>query len=154
MLFLLFQVGAARYVLDTARVAEVLPLVGMKQIPLAPRGVAGLFSYHGAPVPAIDLSLLALGTAAPRRLSTRLIVVRHRDQTGTEQLLGLVAERATQTLRREASDFVRAGVNPGEAPYLGPVATHPGGIIQWVEVDRLLSPAVREVLFRASGEDG
>jgi chemotaxis-related protein WspB len=56
MLFLLFQLGEERYALDTSHVAEVLPLVAITPIPQAPTGVAGLFNYRGAPVPAIDLS--------------------------------------------------------------------------------------------------
>ncbi len=36
MLFLLFQLGKDRYVLEAARVIEVLPLMDLKQIPEAP----------------------------------------------------------------------------------------------------------------------
>ena len=35
MLFLEFQIGAEAYVLDTAQIVEVLPLVSMKRIPQA-----------------------------------------------------------------------------------------------------------------------
>ena len=38
MLFLLFQLGNDRYALDASRVVEVLPLVELKHLPLAPRG--------------------------------------------------------------------------------------------------------------------
>ena len=51
MLFLLFQIGQHRYALDSRRVAEVLPLVDIKEIPHAPAGVAGVFNYRGVPVP-------------------------------------------------------------------------------------------------------
>jgi chemotaxis-related protein WspB len=40
---------------------EVLPLVHAKRIPQSPAGMAGIFDYHGAPVPLIDLAELALG---------------------------------------------------------------------------------------------
>jgi len=50
MLFLLFQLGQDRYALEASRVIEVLPLVSLKRIPQAPRGVAGLFNYRGRPV--------------------------------------------------------------------------------------------------------
>ncbi|MBI3900009.1 MAG: purine-binding chemotaxis protein CheW [Gammaproteobacteria bacterium] len=148
MLFLLFQLGNDRYALDVASVAEVLPLVDLKQIPQAPLGVAGVFNYRGAPVPAIDLSQLTLGHAAPRRLSTRLILVRYPDDAGAERLLGLIAERTTQTVRRQPSEFVDTGVSQDGASYLGPVATDAHGLIQWIEVRKLLPASVRDVLFK------
>ena len=69
--------------------------------------MAGLFNYRGAPVPVIDLSQLTLGRPAARRLSTRIVLVHYPDESGGTHLLGLIAERATQTVRHEPSDFVR-----------------------------------------------
>ena len=61
MLFLVFQLGKDRYAIEAHQVIEVLHLVNVKQIPQAPAGVAGVFDYHGASVPLIDLAELALG---------------------------------------------------------------------------------------------
>jgi len=151
MLFLLFQLGKDRYALDVSQVAEVLPLVHLKQIPQAPPAVAGIFDFRGTPVPVIDMSQTALARPAQRRLSTRIILAHYPDQNGGTRLLGLMAERVTETLRREPSDFVAAGVDNDDAPYLGPVASDARGLIQWIEVDQLLTPAVRDVLFQQAG---
>jgi chemotaxis-related protein WspB len=148
MLFLLFQLGGDRYALDAVQIAEVLPLLSLTAIPDAPPGVAGLMNYHGAPVPVIDLSALALGRPSRSRMSTRMILVHYPDATGTSRLLGLVAERATETMRREPADFVASGVNSDGAPYLGPVVTDDRGVVQRVTVSALLSDAVRDALFR------
>ena len=148
MLFILFQLGRDHYALDAAQVAEVLPLVQVKKIPHAPAGVAGVFTYRGAPVPVLDLSQLALGRAARSRLSTRVLLVNYPDASGAKRLLGLIAENATETLRREPADFVASGVKADGAPYLGPVATDPRGLIQWIAVDKLLPETVREALFQ------
>jgi chemotaxis-related protein WspB len=150
MLFLLFQLGNDRYALEAEKIAEVLPLVDMKQLPQAPMGVAGLFNYRGTPVPAIDLSLLSLGRPASRRLSTRMVLVRYPDANGDEHLLGLVAERATEMMRREPEEFVRGGVDSDAASYLGPVVADPRGLIQWIDVASLLPADVRESLFRSA----
>ena len=75
MLFLLFQLGNDRYVLEASRVVEVVPLLELKQLPRAPKGVAGIFKYRGRPVPAVDLCALTLGRPASERLSTRIIIV-------------------------------------------------------------------------------
>jgi chemotaxis-related protein WspB len=148
MLFLLFQLGQDRYALDVGQVAEVLPLVSLKQIPQAPPAVAGIFDFRGEPVPVIDLSQTALGRSAQPRLSTRIILANYPDGDGGKRLLGLMAERVTETLRRDPADFVDAGINTDNAPYLGPVATDARGMIQWIEVDQLLTPAVRDLLFK------
>ena len=64
MLFLVFQLGKDRYALEARRVVEVVPLLGLKKVPQAPKAVAGIFNYRGRPVPAIDLCQLALGQPA------------------------------------------------------------------------------------------
>jgi chemotaxis-related protein WspB len=148
MLFLLFELANDRYALDVSEIAEVLPLVHLKRIPQAPAGVAGLFDYHGSPVPAIDLSALTLGRPAESRLSTRLILVRYPDDGGEPRLLGLIAEHATDTMRRAAEDFVVSGVAGDQTPYLGPVATDATGVVQWIRPATLLPPAVQAALFR------
>ena len=148
MLFLFFQLGKDRYVLDVGQVAEVLPLVSLKHIPQAPPAVAGVFDFHGDPVPVIDLSQMALGRPAQRRLSTRIILTHYTDDNGEKRLLGLIAEKVVETMRREASDFVASGIDNDTAPYLGPVATDARGLIQWVDVDHLLTSDVRDLLFK------
>lgn len=152
-LFVEFQMGADAYLLDTAQVVQILPLVGIKRIPRAPAGVAGTFNYRGAPVPVVDLSDIAIGEPAVRNLSTRLILVRYPDRTGRERLLGVIAEKVTQTLKRELADFVAAGVASDAASYLGPVCIDGGRLLQRVEVHKLLTAEVSEVLFRQVEED-
>ena len=146
MLFLTFQIGKDRYALDSAQVVEVLPLVRHKQIPHAAAGVIGAFVYHGKPVPLIDLAQLCLGVPARIRMSTRIFLINYTREP--EHLLGLVAEHATQTIRREAHDFTNPGVAVDAAPYLGPVTTDAHGMIQRIEVHQLLPAEVRNQLFR------
>ena len=148
MLFLVFDLGQDRYALDALQVAEILPLVDITRIPQAPPAVAGVFNYHGAPVPVVDLSQMALGRPAARRLSTRIVLVHYPDATGQRRLLGLIAERVTQTVRHEKADFVASGVSSEGASYLGPVATDERGVLQRVDVQTLLPAPVRDVLFK------
>ena len=147
MLFLLFQLGPDRYALDAGRVVEVVPFLGMKRLPQAPKGLAGIFNYRGRPVPALDLSELAIGHPARERLSTRIIIVKCPDSSGQEQLLGLIAENATEMVRKDPKDFVAPGVRVEAAPYLGPVLMDRDGTIQWLDDKRLLSEPLRQLLF-------
>jgi chemotaxis-related protein WspB len=149
MLHLIFQLGQDRFALETVGIVEVLPMVAITPVPLAPRGVAGLFDHRGAPVPAIDLSALLLGRPALAVRSTRIVLVRYPDPAG-DRLLGLIAERATDTLRARPEDFTPSGVDNPAAPYLGPVLADAQGVIQRVEVQALLPPGLRDMLFRAA----
>jgi chemotaxis-related protein WspB len=89
MLFLLFQLGRERYALEAGQVAAVLPLLSIKEIPQAPRAVAGLCNYRGTPVPVIDLSELTLGRPAQSRLSTRIVLVHYPDERGERRFVGV-----------------------------------------------------------------
>jgi chemotaxis-related protein WspB len=147
MLFLLMQLDGNRYALDIAQVAEVLPLVQLKSLPRAPVGVAGIVDYGGAPVPVIDLSVLLVGRPALKRLNTRLVIV-HYTAGGRKQLLGLVAERATETMRRDPADFQDSGVKTVSPPQLGPVALDAAGSVHWIDVAQLLPASLADSLFQ------
>jgi chemotaxis-related protein WspB len=148
MLFLVFELDGDRYALETRQLIEVLPLVNLKPLAKAPPGIAGMFDYHGLPVPAVDLSEVMLGRTALRRLNTRMVIVTYPGADESPHTLGLIAERATTTARFDPAQFSDTGVSHGDAPYLGPVARDARGLIQWLTLPQLLPPAVRNVLFK------
>jgi chemotaxis-related protein WspB len=147
MLFVLLEIDSDRYAIAAAKVAEVLPLVHITRIAQAPHGVAGVFNYRGAPVPVVDLSLLVANRPAAPRYSTRLVLVQLADGDGRSRLLALIAERATATLQRDPAEFVPSGIDRSGAAYLGPVATDPRGVIQWIDPARILPAAVHDALL-------
>jgi chemotaxis-related protein WspB len=149
VLFLLFRLGKDRYALPATQVVEVLPMLEVKRIPQAPPAVRGAFDFRGRPVPLVDLSQMAMGVPAREQLSTRIVLVDYPDAGGGTRLLGLLAEQVTETLRRDAGDFRDSGVGIPEAPWLGPVASDEGGLVQRVDVAQLLLPEVRALLFPA-----
>lgn len=147
MLFLLFQIGRDRYALEAAQVALVLPLARLKEVPGTPPWVTGLFNYDGQHVPVLDVSLLATGQAAAARLSTRLVLVHYTPAGQAPQLLGLVVEKATDTLRCDPHDFSDSGLSNEDARYLGPVLRRDDGLIQRINVQDLLDASVQAALF-------
>jgi chemotaxis-related protein WspB len=148
VLFLLFELEGDRYALDVDQLVEVLPLVNLKPLAKAPRGIAGVFDYHGLPIPVVDLSELLLERAARPRLSTRMVVVNYPGMEHRRHTLGLIAEKATTTVRLEAGMFNEVGVLNPETRYLGPVARDAQGLIQWLVIPHLLPPATRNMLFQ------
>jgi len=135
MLFLHFQIGDDGFALAADRIVEVLPLVALEQERHAPEGIAGSFDYRGRFLPVVDLCALELGRPARQRLSTRIIVVRLAEHD--DALIGLIAENATETLRREPGDFA-------------PFATGPRGLVQRVALDSLVPARLRSFAHEAS----
>jgi chemotaxis-related protein WspB len=146
VVFLVFELDGGRFALSASQILEVLPFVTVRPVPQAPHGVAGICEFRGAPVPVVDVSLVVLGRPAPRHLSTRIVIVRSSDHSGSTRLLALIAEKATATITRDPADFVDSGIANDRATYLGPVASDERGMIQWIDATRLLPPQVREVL--------
>ena len=146
--FLIFQADGDRYALELAEVVEVLPLLNLKRIPQAARGIAGVFNYHGTPVPVVDLSAMLLDKPARESMSTRIVLVRQLGGDGQLRPLGLLAEMATETVRLDTRQFQEPGVSVTGTPYLGPVIDDGRGIVQWVQAADLLSQPAREQLWQ------
>jgi len=140
MLYLLCVVGNDRFGIEANRVVEVLPLLHWKHVPKAQYGIVGLLNYHGTPVPVVDLSLLMLGTLAPRRMHTRIVLVRTYPDPASQEptLLALVAERVRGSFRRSEEEFTAPDAAVLTAPYLGPVVSDEKEILQRLDVDRIV----------------
>jgi len=147
MVAMLFEVDGQRYGLDATQVLKVLPSVRLRRLPRVPDYVAGVFQYRGAMVPVIDLTQLIKGRPAAAILSTRIILVRHSGPSGQERALGLLAERATDSLDDSAAEPISSGVAVPEAPYLGGLSVSGGSMIQYVNVEHLLPADLRDRLF-------
>ena len=152
MLLLQFQAGNDRYGLDVSQVIEVIPMVAFRPLPHTDPSVAGLFNYRGTMVPVIDLTVLLTGVASRPLFSTRIILADYPGRDEKHHALGLMAERVTETISCAVGDFQPAGIAVAGAPYLGDLLLRQGEMIQRVEIERLLPPALRESLFVQAGE--
>jgi chemotaxis-related protein WspB len=146
MLFLLLQLDGDRYALNTRDIAELLPLVACRPIPGAPACVAGIIDYGGEPVPVIDLSELLARRPARRRLSTRIVLAKTGGGAADQRLLGLIAEHATEAVRRDPADFRPSVVAAAAPPQFGGVAFDAGGPVHLIDLRTLLPEPVRQAL--------
>lgn len=158
MLMLLFYVGDERYTLSGRRVVEVVPLVALKKLYHAPEYVAGLFNYRNRIVPVLDLCRLICGEPCQTNLSTRIILVNYLEdntsisntlQEQNPHILGLMAERVTETLDMPESEFVDSAIKIDAAPYLGKILRDEQGMIQCLRVEYLLPESQRAYLLPA-----
>jgi len=139
VLFLVFETDGHRYAIDAGQIVEVLPLVAIDAIAGAPVDISGVLLYRGVPIPVVDLTQVLAGRPVARRLSTRIVVVRTRGADGQQARLGLLAERATETMRRSPGDFVESGVRQVAGSCAGPVATDHRGLVQRLDVEKLVA---------------
>lgn len=147
MLAITFSVGGESYALDGRDVVEIVPLVPVKRLPLAPPWVRGLMHYRGHIVPVVDLCELGGGAPASELLSTRVVVVSFNDLENRTRLVGLVAERLTDTVTL-ADDSVRtSGIRVQQAPFLGGVVADQGRMTQLIRVSELVPAPLQAMLY-------
>ena len=81
-------------------------------------------------------------------------MINYPDHAGKLQPLGLIAEQATEIIRRDGRDFVEPGIEiSAEHPTLGPVLMDERGVIQWVREQHLLPDRMRDLLFAETIEE-
>ena len=105
MLLLLFDTREGRYAMSTENIVEIVPLVTLKRIPKSPDYVAGLINYRGNPIPVIDLCALTEGTECEPKFSTRIILLNYPFNNNTSSVLGLMAERVTETVKTKTQNL-------------------------------------------------
>jgi len=154
MLFVLFYVGDDRYVVDAKKVIEIVPLVKLSSFPNTADYVAGLCNYRAVPVPVIDIHCLLEGSLSESVMSTRIVLVNYVDHAGDEHHLGLIVEHATETISLGMDCFHRSASQASDHNYVSNMMTDERGIIQWIDVDGLLSRHDCDVLYGRLSEAG
>ena len=152
MLFVLFHVGDDRYVVDARKVVEVVPLVKLSNFSNTPEYIAGLCNYRAVPVPVVDIHCLLDNTPSRQVMSTRILLVKYLSSAQHEHLLGMVVEYATETIVLDEDRFHQSTLQSSEENYVSNIMTDEHGIIQWMDVNRLLSKRDCDLLYGSAAE--
>ena len=147
MLYLLFYLDKDRYVIRATDINEIVPLVKLTRIPKTPDYVAGMFNYRGTAVPVIDMRRLANSPSFRNIMSTRVILVNYRTAFNESHVLGLIVEHVTDMVHLDDDSFVEQVVNTNESTYMSEVLTDQSGVIQRIDVEKILPNHVRDILF-------
>jgi chemotaxis-related protein WspB len=83
-------------------------------------------------------------------LSSRIALINYSAGNDSFHLLGLLAERIMETLTLKKQDVLPTGVKLEDAPYLCEVANTERGLVQLIDLERLLPESVRSQLFPPS----
>lgn len=135
---LLFYVGKEIFACDSEPIVEIVPKVILKKIPHAPKFFAGLLNFGGIPVPIIDFSELIENRPSGDSMHTRIILFKNPDSENPAPVIGIIAEKVTQTTDQELTSFVESGLKLKELPYLSGVLTIDGKVTQLVLIDELI----------------
>ena len=145
MLLLVFHVKNDRYAINTASVVEVIPLINLQSLPMAPDYVAGIFNYRGISVPVIDLCQYFKKVPHDRFYNTRIILIKYK--SNSDQILGLIAENVTDVIQQDETNFIESGMKFDESPFLGKLVIDDNNVIQNIEPETLISEELSELLF-------
>ena len=109
------SVGGEQYVIDIARVEEILQPVKVLQVPGAPRFVEGVVNLRGTMLPIIDVRKRLGVSPAGLNRRERLVVSR----AGTRRV-GLLVDAVEQVIRVPMNSFKPAPMSsvPGKSPHV------------------------------------
>lgn len=139
MLLVLFQLGNDQYALDSSRVIKIIPMVILKPVSSSASPIVGVFNYGGKLVPVIDLRELIQRKPCERLLSTRIILVKPPEDGNNASILGLMAEKVTDTITKNQQDFTASEFQDINSLYLGDMIHDDQGMIQYLRLEHLLS---------------
>lgn len=148
MLLLSFYIGSERYSILAKDIVEILPLVQLKKIPKAPDYILGLIDYRGTPSPVIDLCNLIESRDCKKVLSSRIIMINYVDAKKQTHIVGITAEKVTETININKNDFHASGITLEETRFLGEIAKTKQGVIQYIEIKNILPRKIQLMLFQ------
>jgi chemotaxis-related protein WspB len=117
MLLLVFYLGEEKYLIKHDSIREISPMVMLKTMPHMPDYFAGFFNYRGQVVPVIDLCQFIQGYPCKMRLSTRIMLVDYVKANQPAAILGLMAERLTEAIRKPEATLIFSGSTLPQSPY-------------------------------------
>lgn len=144
---LVFSLGENLYAISARQVVEVISLVKLQKLSQSPKYIAGLLNYRGDIIPIIDLCELLTKNQYSHKFSTRIIIVNYMSDRQTPYLLGLIAEKVTETLNIQETELNRSRI-PVDSPfYLGEIINAQQGMILYIQVESILSESQLKLLL-------
>jgi len=146
MLILGLNVGHERYGVEATRVIEIVPLIELKNVPLADQSIKGIFNYRGTPTPVIDLCQLFESRNCNNNLSTRIVIIEYKALSGISRPIGLVAEKVTDVMKCQVEKIANSGIRAQQNDFLGLVYKHNDDMIQLIDTYNLLPESISNQL--------
>jgi len=149
MLLLLFRLAEETYAMAGREVAEVVPMLPIRKLPMTPSFVRGAVNYRGRQVPVVDLGLLIDDTPCPPAMSTRIILVHFTLPDGGAELVGMLAQGVTETVQTPP-DWQPPAATPDHKTLhvIDSSFYSPKAVISWFDHSRLLPAGPLADIFK------
>lgn len=142
MVHLLFRLGQEIFAVPVVDIERVLPLPDLATLAAAPAHLAGLLRYQGRLLPVIDLKMLLAGEPCQRLFSSRIVLVRAKE----DSLLGLLVEQATEMQDLDSPQALAPELLGG-GEWLSPeLFVTRQGLARRVDWQTLLTPELRSLV--------
>lgn len=121
----ILRFAGARYAVDMASVAEVVPVPQLTRVPGAPAWLSGVVNWRGRVLPVVDLRPLVGASLSPLPTSARLVVLAEEDIE-----VGIVADMVPGLLHCETEQLepVPATITTAIASLVRGVVDHDGPV--------------------------
>jgi chemotaxis-related protein WspB len=142
MLYLRFNLGQDRYIIDTQFIVAVVPLLAMKKKYTIsgrnPTYVAGVVQFRDQTVPVLDLTKLMSGRESQPYMSTRIVLTEFVADSKRYQLVGLIVEKATEVVKLNDGKLSSTANNMEESLSYGPAVRDSEGFLMCLDIQKLL----------------
>jgi chemotaxis-related protein WspB len=151
-LLLMFHISGKKYAIDATSVEEIIPLVRIESIAESSDSIIGYINYRGTMIPVIDLALQLTGEPSRKLLSTRIIVINSDFFDNGNTLIGMIAEKVTETKHIDESDIKYPMIEESEKNLNG-ILHGNEGIIRRLRFDNLLPDSFRSNLLEITNNE-
>lgn len=144
-LFLLFNLGANRFAVETDCITEIVPIVELIKVPKTEAFVCGLMNYRGETLSVIDTVRLLYDFDYNKKMCSRIIIVSTTENNKTTRI-GLIAEKVNRTCRIDTNETSEHSLTIEHTPYLGTIISNQDGDIQIIDLKKLIEHESRHLI--------
>ena len=149
-LFLLLNLGANRFAVETDCITEIVPIVEMIKVPKTEAFICGLMNYRGETLSVIDTVRLLYDVDYNKKMCSRIIIISITENNKTTRI-GLIAEKVNRTRRIDTNVISEHALTLEHTPYLGKIISDQEGDIQIINQERLIKHESRHLITQIPG---
>jgi purine-binding chemotaxis protein CheW len=140
---LIFSLGSEEFGIQVLAIKEIIGMQEITAIPKMPRHVKGVINLRGQVIPVIDLSLKFSLVPQEYTYRTCIIVVRSQGASGSDRLMGAIADGVSEVLTIAEEDIESSpdfgGAN--SVPYLQGMAKVNGKVKMLLDIHQVFQTA-------------
>lgn len=138
MLYMLFRLENTSYIINSKHVIDIFPKIQLIKIPHISSLYEGVINYGEEMIPVVDMNYLINNKPSSNLLHTRIILTEY-EQAAKRVRVGLIAEKATETIIADPGNFAKSRLNIPSLPFITDVYLKGKDIFYLLEIDKLIN---------------